>query len=100
MPKWITKKLPFSQWGAVQFRVEIARQEFGQPLHLALLVKSGDLNQPDDVFVLVPDESLKTRFPGFSDIAEHEIPTGLTLLVGPDVFAKRFPDVAAKLRTA
>ena len=98
MPTWMTQKLPIGQWGAIQYRVEVVRQELGEPLHLTLLVKRGNLGQPDDVFLMVPDDSLNAKFPGFSDIAESDIPSGLTMLVGPDAFNKLFPEIAAKLQ--
>ena len=99
MPVWITKKLRIAEWGATQFRVELVQHEMGTPLHLAMLRRQGNLDQPDDVYIVLPDERLMERFPDFVPIAESDIPHGLTMLVGTgSVFAKRFPDLAKRLK--
>jgi hypothetical protein len=101
MSVWITDRLPISAWGAVQFRVMLVQQEMRMPLHLAMLVRSGALGEPDDVFVLLPDASLAARFPGFVEIGEAAIPSSLRMLVGPaSGFEKRFPEIAAKIMMA
>lgn len=98
MPVWITKKLPVSEWGAVHFRLDVAQQQMRSSLHVAMLRGPGEIGQPDNVFILLPDETLMDRFPGFSPITENDIPKGVSMLIGTETgFAKRFPEVAAKL---
>jgi hypothetical protein len=99
MPIWATQKLPISEWGAVQFRLAVAQLEMRLALHLAMLRWPAPLDQPDDVYILLPDETLMQRFPGFTQIAENEIPEGVSMLLGEKLgFAKRFPETAAKIR--
>lgn len=64
-------------------------------LHVAMLRSPGEIDQPDDVFILLPDETLMNRFPGFAPITENDIPQGISMLIGTETgFAKRFPDSA------
>ena len=99
MPVWITKKAPISEWGRLQFRLIVAQQEMVSSLHLAMLVRHSGLDHPDDVVILLPDDSLRELFPGFIVIAESDIPEGMKLLVGTaSTFSKRFPEIAAKLK--
>ena len=99
MPVWITKKLPISEWGGVQYRVLVLQQELKSPLHLAMLFRPTGFRELDDVFIVLPDAGLRSRFPRFVEIAEADIPQGVRMLVsaGRD-FERRFPRVAAKLR--
>jgi hypothetical protein len=99
MPVWITKKLPISEWGGVQFRVLVLQQELKSPLHLAMLYRPTGFRELDDVFIVLPDIGLMARFPGFAEIAEADIPDGVQMLVsvGPE-FEQRFPQVAARIR--
>ena len=101
MACWLTQKLKISEWGAIQFRVEMLRHALAAPLHVAMLVRRGVPDEPDEVFVLVPHGSFASKFPGFVEIDEKAIPLGLKIVVGPEVeFEKRFPEIAAKvLRT-
>ena len=98
MAIWITKKLPIVEWGPVQFRVLVLRQELKFPLHLAMLFRPTGFRELDDVFIVLPDATLMTRFSGFAEILEENIPHDVRMLVGtrPE-FDKRFPHVAAKL---
>jgi hypothetical protein len=99
MACWLTQKLRIAEWGAIQFRVDMLRHTLDGPLHLAMLIRRGVFEEPDEVFVLVPDGSLMSKFPGFAEIDEKLIPTGLDLIIGPEIeFEKRFPEIAAKLR--
>jgi hypothetical protein len=99
MAVWINKKLPIAEWGAVQFRVLLLQQELKSPLHLAMLFQPTGLRELDDVFIVLPGANLTTRFPGFSEIMEENIPNNVRMLVGarPE-FGKRFPQVALKLQ--
>ena len=99
MPIWITKKLPTVEWGPVQFRVLVLQQELKSPLHLAMLFRPTGFRELDDIFIVLPDATLLTRFSGFTEILEGNIPQDVRMLVGkrPE-FDKRFPEVAAKLR--
>jgi hypothetical protein len=98
MPIWITKKSPISEWGPIQFRMIMAQQEMPSSLHLAMLVSTGAQDQPDDVVILLPDDSLRSQFPGFTDISEGDVPAGMKLLVGTaSSFKRRFPEIAATL---
>ena len=101
MACWLTQKLRIAEWGAIQFRVEMLRHALNAPLHVAMLIRRGALDEPDEVFVVVPDGSFASKFPGFAEIDEKAIPLGLKIVVGPEVeFEKRFPEIAAKvLRT-
>ena len=47
MAVWITKTLPFSEWGTTQFRMHLLQQEMGQPLHLAMLLHPGEIGSAD-----------------------------------------------------
>ena len=81
----------------MQFRLDVAQQQMRSSLHVAMLRRAGEVGQPDDVFILLPDETLRDRFPGFTPITENDIPHGVSMLIGTETgFAKRFPDVAAK----
>jgi hypothetical protein len=98
MPTWITKKSPISEWGGVQFRMIMAQQEMPSSLHLAMLVSPRAQGQLYDVVILLPDDSLRSQFPGFADISESDVPAGMKLLVGEaSSFKKRFPEIAATL---
>ena len=98
MACWLTQKLRIAEWGAIQFRVEMLRHALAAPLHVAMLIRRGVPDESDEVFVLVPDGSFASKFPGFAEIDEKALPTGLELLVGPEgEFGKRFPEVAAKV---
>jgi hypothetical protein len=98
MPTWITKKLPIGEWGSVQFRMIMAQQEMSSSLHLAMLVSPRAQGQLYDVVILLPDDSLRSQFPGFTDISESDVPAGMKLLVGEaSSFKKRFPEIAATL---
>ena len=99
MPTWITNKLPIVEWGPVQFRVLVLQQELKSPLHLAMLFRPTGFRELDDVFIVLPDPILKTRFSGFTEIVEENIPHDVRMLVGtrPE-FDKRFPQVAMKLQ--
>ena len=98
MPIWITKKLPITEWGTVQFRVLVLQQELKSPLHLVMLFRPTGFRELDDVFIVLPDATLMTRFSGFTEILEENIPHDVRMLVGtrPE-FEKRFPQVAVKL---
>jgi hypothetical protein len=99
MACWLTQKLKIAEWGAIQFRVDMLRHALDDPLHVAMLLRRGAEDEPDEVFVLVPDASFLSNFPGFAAIDETFIPTGLDLIVGPGIeFEKRFPEIAAKVR--
>ena len=99
MACWLTQKLKIAEWGAIQFRVDMLRHALDAPLHVAMLVRRGADGEPDEVFVLVPDASFMAKFPGFAEIDETFIPTGLDLIVGPGIeFEKRFPEIAGKVR--
>ena len=101
MACWLTHKLTIAQWGAIQFRVDMLRQELDDPLHVAMLIRRGVAGEPDEVFVLVPDGVFRSKFPGFTEIEEKFIPTGLDLRVGPEIeFEKMFPGLAAKVLRA
>jgi hypothetical protein len=98
MPTWITKKLPTGEWGQIQFRMIMAQQEMPSSLHLAMLVSAGAHDRLYDVVILLPDDSLRSQFPGFTDISESDVPVGMKLLVGKaSSFKKRFPEIAATL---
>jgi len=98
MPIWLTKQMRIIAWGATQFRVMSAQHQSGSLLQLAMLRRRGELGCPDDIFILLPDESLKDRFPGFEEVSQNDVPAGLRLLVGTELdVVARFPDVAAKL---
>ena len=98
MPIWISKRLPIAEWGALQFRVLVLQHELKSPLHLAMLFRPTGFRELDEVFIVLPDATLMTRFAGFIEILEEEIPHDVRMLVGakPE-FEKRFPQVAAKL---
>ena len=98
MPTWITNKLPIVEWGPVQFRVLVLQQELKSSLHLAMLFRPTGFRELDDVFIVLPDATFLTRFSGFTEILEENIPHNVRMLVGkrPE-FDKRFPQVAAKL---
>ena len=99
MACWLTQKLRISEWGAIQFRVDMLRHALDIPLHVAMLIRRGVDEEPDEVFVLIPDDSYTSKFPGFAKIDEKSIPTGIDLIVGPEIeFGKRFPEIAAKVR--
>ena len=98
MPIWLTKKLPPSKWGAIQFRASLLESEAGTRLHFAMLVKRRPLGEPDDVFILLPDDGLTAHFPGFATIDATALPDGLRMLIGSEAaIAKRFPELAPKL---
>ena len=100
MPVWITKKLPIAEWGSVQFRLMMAQYEIKSSLQLAMLIRSGGIGNPDDVYLLIPDESVSKLFPGFSPISENRIPNGLKMVMGVESELRRmFPEIAAKIGT-
>ena len=78
--------------------MDTLRHELEGPLHVAMLIRRSVNKEPDEVFVLVPDGSFASKFPGFTEIDEKFIPTGLELMVGPELeFEKMFPGIAAKV---
>src|SRR5258708_3388736 len=72
--------------------------EHNSPLHLAMLFGPAGFRELDDVFIVLPDATLMTRFSGFTETLEENIPHDVRMLVGarPE-FDKRFPQVAVKL---
>jgi hypothetical protein len=94
MPVWITAKLPFKQWGAVQFRVEMMQQDMKSALHVAMLRRPGPAYQDYDIYIVLPDTISTLKFPEFHQIPEEDLPTGLIMMVGnEESFRKRFPSI-------
>jgi hypothetical protein len=87
---WLTNKLRIADWGAIQLRVDMLPHELDDPLHVAMLIQRGVNEEPDEVLVLVPDGSFMSKVPGFTEIDEKFIPTGLV----PGIAAKVFRTTA------
>jgi hypothetical protein len=62
MALWLSKRAPIGEWGGIQFRLILAQQESKSQLHYAMLARTGPLGEPDDVFILLPDDGPRDRF--------------------------------------
>lgn len=93
MSVWIAAKLPFKEWGPVQFRLLVLLQDMQSSLHVAMLRRPGLVHKEDDVYIVLPDAISALKFPEFIEISEHEIPRGLMMVGDEPTFRKRFPEV-------
>jgi len=97
MPVWITATLPFKEWGAVQFRVEMMQQNMKSSLLVAMLRRPGPAYEDYDVYIVLPDTISTLKFPEFHKIPEEDLPAGLIMMAGnEDSFRKRFPSILSE----
>jgi len=90
MPIWLTRKLEVTEWGTLQFRASMIQSDVGTRLYFAFLVKRRPLGEPDDVFILLPNDEMISRFPGFTRTTANDLPNGIRMLLGSEAaFARR-----------
>jgi hypothetical protein len=97
MPVWMTAKLPFREWGAVQFRVEMMQQDMTSELHVAMLRRPGPAYEDYDIYIVLPDTILTLKFPELHEIPEEDLPADLIMMAGnEESFRKRFPRILSE----
>jgi hypothetical protein len=88
---------PAGSYGKVQDMVAELQMKMGGPHELMMFAGPSPDARVSHVYIGMPTRELLRIFEGFTEIAESELPDGLTRLVTrDDEFEERFPHIAAK----
>ena|ERR1700730_6443130 len=97
MTIWATRRIRIGGAGVLHHTVHELAIVLGRSHEVMLFSRTADDRKGEDVYLGLPDRSLLSRFPGFTEIERESLPQAMrTLVVREDGFAERFPDVAAK----
>jgi len=86
---WACRAITPAEWNEVQDQFESLFVKLGCPGQMMLVATSSP--GPTMLFASLPNPRLLNALAGFEPIADHELPSEASLLVGHhDAFAKRF----------